>query len=162
MPTLEALTCINFQYGIVNNVGVTAQDIFNEVNNTLKTGLIIATRNVTIEILNETYPREQEEANRHLRTRQLEEDAEWKRKSSSLLLTLHDDETYSTNRMNRYLQIDSSSSQTQKAVNYGIGNVYRLEDKPFSDMMIGGKKGTWNFALNDPRKRKLPSSTYLL
>ena len=58
--------------------------------------------------------------------------------------------------MNRYLQIDSSSSQTQKAVNYGIGNVYRLEDKPFSDMMIGGKKGTWNFALNDPRKRKLP------
>jgi hypothetical protein len=39
-------------------VGFDADDIFNEVNNTLKTGLEIATRNVTIENLNSTYPRD--------------------------------------------------------------------------------------------------------
>jgi hypothetical protein len=59
VPTPEALTCVNFQYGITNDVGVTADEIFNEVNNTLKVGLLIATRNITIETLNETFPREE-------------------------------------------------------------------------------------------------------
>jgi hypothetical protein len=58
VPTPEALTCVNFQYGIGNSNGFTADEIFNEINNTLKTGLIIATRNVTIETLNSTMPRE--------------------------------------------------------------------------------------------------------
>jgi hypothetical protein len=57
LPLLEDLLCLNFQYGLVNNAGYNASDLFNEVNNTLKTGLIIATRNITIEILNGTYPR---------------------------------------------------------------------------------------------------------
>jgi hypothetical protein len=57
LPSLEDLLCLNFQYGLVNNAGYNASDLFNEVNNTLKTGLIIATRNITIEILNGTYPR---------------------------------------------------------------------------------------------------------
>ena len=48
--------CITFQYGIVNNAGFTASDIFNMVNNTLKTGLIIAAADVTIEILNTSFP----------------------------------------------------------------------------------------------------------
>lgn len=60
VPTPEALTCVSFQYGIQNNAGFDSQAIFNEVNNTLKTGLIIATENVTIEILNASYPRDGE------------------------------------------------------------------------------------------------------
>jgi hypothetical protein len=58
VPTPEALTCVNFQYGITNDVGVTADEIFDEVNNTLKTGLLIATRTIAIETLNETFPQE--------------------------------------------------------------------------------------------------------
>ncbi|KAG7350458.1 hypothetical protein IV203_009818 [Nitzschia inconspicua] len=58
-PTPEELTCVNFQYGISNSDGFTAEDIFNEIGNTLKTGLIIATRNVTIETLNTTFPRDE-------------------------------------------------------------------------------------------------------
>jgi hypothetical protein len=58
VPTADNLTCVSFQYGIVNTAGFDAEDIFNEVNNTLKTGLLIATRNITIETLNETYPRD--------------------------------------------------------------------------------------------------------
>lgn len=50
------MTCVNFQYGISNDDGFTAEDIFNEVNNTFKTGLLIATENVTIETLTEAYP----------------------------------------------------------------------------------------------------------
>lgn len=57
LPSLEDLLCLNFQYGLVNSAGFNASDLFNEVNNTLKTGLIIATRNITIEIINGTYPR---------------------------------------------------------------------------------------------------------
>jgi hypothetical protein len=57
-PTPEGLTCVSFQYGIGNSDGFTAEDIFNEIDNTLKTGLILATRNVTIETLNTTYPRD--------------------------------------------------------------------------------------------------------
>ncbi|KAL3902729.1 MAG: hypothetical protein SGILL_010720, partial [Bacillariaceae sp.] len=57
-PTPEGLSCVSFQYGIGNSDGFTADDIFNEVDNTLKMGLILATRNVTIEILNSTFPRD--------------------------------------------------------------------------------------------------------
>jgi hypothetical protein len=57
-PTPENLTCVRFQYGISNDNGFSASDIFNEVNNTYKTGLLIATRNVTVETLNATYPRD--------------------------------------------------------------------------------------------------------
>lgn len=67
MPTPEALACVDFQYGIVNSDGYDADDIFNEVGNTLKTGLLIATRNITIEVLNETYPRD--DSQRFLRRR---------------------------------------------------------------------------------------------
>lgn len=58
-PTPDELTCVDFQYGIGNSDGFTADDIFNQVGNTLKTGLVIATRNVTIETLNTTFPREE-------------------------------------------------------------------------------------------------------
>jgi hypothetical protein len=58
VPTPEALSCVSFQYGIQNSGGYTAEDIMNQTNNTLKTGLLIATRNVTIGILNETFPRD--------------------------------------------------------------------------------------------------------
>ena len=44
--------CITFQFGIVNNVGLDADDIFKMSGNTLKTGLIIATENITIKSLN--------------------------------------------------------------------------------------------------------------
>jgi hypothetical protein len=57
VPTPEELTCVNFQYGLGNSDGFTAEDIFNERNNTLKTGLVLATRNVTIDTLNTTLPR---------------------------------------------------------------------------------------------------------
>jgi len=44
--------CITIQFGIVNNVGVEADEIFEMSGNTLKTGLIIATENITIKSLN--------------------------------------------------------------------------------------------------------------
>lgn len=50
--------CIGFQYELMNNRSLSAEDIFNEVNNTIKTGLEIATREIVIEILNETFPRD--------------------------------------------------------------------------------------------------------
>jgi hypothetical protein len=59
-PTPDTLLCVNFQYGIENDAGYDAEIIFNEVNNTYKSGLIIATRNITIQSLNETYPQDQE------------------------------------------------------------------------------------------------------
>jgi hypothetical protein len=58
VPAPEPLACVSFQYGISNDNGFSASDIFNEVNNTYKTGLILATRNVTIETLNATFPRD--------------------------------------------------------------------------------------------------------
>jgi hypothetical protein len=73
VPTPEALTCVGFQYGIQNSAGFDADDIFNEVNNTLKTGLIIATANVTIQVLNASYPRQDVEDNtsrRNLKSQQ--------------------------------------------------------------------------------------------
>ena len=48
---------MGFQYELMNNRSLSADDIFNEVNNTLKTGLMIATKTIVINILNETYPR---------------------------------------------------------------------------------------------------------
>jgi hypothetical protein len=57
-PTPEHLTCVSFQYGTSNDNGFDASDLFNEVNNTYKTGLILATRSVTIETLNATFPRD--------------------------------------------------------------------------------------------------------
>jgi len=59
-PTPDRLLCVTFQYGIENDHGYDAEDILNEVNNTYKSGLIIATRNATIQSLNESYPRDQE------------------------------------------------------------------------------------------------------
>jgi hypothetical protein len=41
----------------VNNRSLTADDVLNENNNTLKTGLIEATETLVIRILNETFPR---------------------------------------------------------------------------------------------------------
>lgn len=58
MPTPEALVCMSFQYGIFNSAGIGADDIFNEVGNTLKTGLLIATATIVSEFLNENYPRD--------------------------------------------------------------------------------------------------------
>ena len=42
---------------MINNQSLTADDIMNEVDNSLKSGLIEATRTTVINILNETYPR---------------------------------------------------------------------------------------------------------
>jgi hypothetical protein len=55
------LLCLNFQYGIKNNKGLSSDDIENEFNNTFKSDLIIATRDITIKVLNETFPRDAEE-----------------------------------------------------------------------------------------------------
>lgn len=59
VPSIEQpeTLCINFQYQVVNNQSLSADDIMNEVDNTLKSGLIAATRTTVITILNETYPR---------------------------------------------------------------------------------------------------------
>jgi hypothetical protein len=54
------LVCFSFQYAIANNVGLDAQDLWYERNNTLKTGLESAARNITIQALNATYPRDEE------------------------------------------------------------------------------------------------------
>jgi hypothetical protein len=57
VPTPELLTCAMFQYGISNNNGLTGDDLFFERGNTFKTGLLIATENITITILNSNFPR---------------------------------------------------------------------------------------------------------
>jgi hypothetical protein len=59
-PTPETLVCFSFQYATVNNAGLDAQDLWYERNNTLKTGLESAARNITIRALNATYPRDEE------------------------------------------------------------------------------------------------------
>lgn len=48
--------CVDFQYVVRNQVGLDADAIFNEDDNSVLQGLRIATRNITIEILNGTYP----------------------------------------------------------------------------------------------------------
>ena len=56
LAPIETL-CIDFQYEIVNSKSLSADDIMNEVDNSLKNGLIEATRTTVINILNATYPR---------------------------------------------------------------------------------------------------------
>ena len=52
---------MNFQYGIRNDEGLTSADIENEIGNSYKSDLIVATRFVTIQALNETFPEDAEE-----------------------------------------------------------------------------------------------------
>ena len=54
VPTPEALICVTFQYGVSNNNGFSAEDLFNENGNTFKTGLLVATETVLINVLNAT------------------------------------------------------------------------------------------------------------
>jgi hypothetical protein len=51
-PTL----CVNFQYVLTNDANLTADDIFNEVDNTLKPGLLVATETTVVSILNASFP----------------------------------------------------------------------------------------------------------
>lgn len=60
-PTPDKLVCVHFQYGIENDEGITARDILEENNNSYKNDLIAATRNITLQILNETYPHDSNE-----------------------------------------------------------------------------------------------------
>mmetsp|Transcript_1124 Transcript_1124/g.2394 ORF Transcript_1124/g.2394 Transcript_1124/m.2394 type:complete len:399 (-) Transcript_1124:198-1394(-) len=53
-PTPSDLVCVNFQYGVENTDGFSSEDIENEVGNTYKSGLLTATRAVTINALNAT------------------------------------------------------------------------------------------------------------
>lgn len=55
-PTISGLLCIKFQYSLGNELNLTASDIFNEVNNTLKSRLIIATEVTVTNILNASFP----------------------------------------------------------------------------------------------------------
>lgn len=55
-PTFDDLLCVNFLYGLTNEKGFDASDIFDMVNNTFRTGLEVATRAITIRVLNETFP----------------------------------------------------------------------------------------------------------
>ncbi|CAB9501886.1 expressed unknown protein [Seminavis robusta] len=54
-PTLPTL-CVDFQYVVRNQVGLDADAIFNEDNNSVLNGLKQATKNITIDILNGDYP----------------------------------------------------------------------------------------------------------
>jgi hypothetical protein len=47
---------VDFAYTVRNSLGLSASDIFNEVNNTIKADLITATNEVVINTLNETFP----------------------------------------------------------------------------------------------------------
>ena len=57
---------VEVTYDIANDCGLDSQAIMNEVNNTLKSGLIAATTTATISILNETYPRVDDDLRRQL------------------------------------------------------------------------------------------------
>jgi hypothetical protein len=62
------LLCLPFAYTLENTTGFSSEDIFNEVDNTIKERLIAATEVVTINILNSTQPKIQNPSlNRHLR-----------------------------------------------------------------------------------------------
>jgi hypothetical protein len=56
MPSQADLVCVEFSFLLNNDIGLSAEDLLNEVNNTLKTGLEIAGRNITIEIMNTSFP----------------------------------------------------------------------------------------------------------
>lgn len=106
MPTPEELTCVDFQYGIGNSDGFSADDIFNEQGNTLKTGLIIATRNVTIETLNTTFPRD--ESGRRVK-RNLQRN-HWPMKSSTNINAFLAFRPYELFRIHDFASGSSSSS----------------------------------------------------
>lgn len=57
---------VEVTYDIANDCGLDAQAIMNEVDNTLKSGLIAATTTTTIDILNQTYPRIEDDTKRSL------------------------------------------------------------------------------------------------
>ena len=63
------LLCVTWIYSLNNRAGLDADDIMNEVNNTLKTGLEAAFDSVTINILNETFPDGDAGRRRDLRAR---------------------------------------------------------------------------------------------
>ena len=63
--TVENLL-VEVTYDIANDCGVDSQAVMNEVDNTLKTGLIAATTTTTIDILNTTYPRAGDDNRRQL------------------------------------------------------------------------------------------------
>jgi hypothetical protein len=65
-PTGNDTLCVQFFYSLKNTAGLSADDIMDEVNNTLKTGLELATRNITIGILNSTFPASASSASRAL------------------------------------------------------------------------------------------------
>mmetsp|Transcript_6738 Transcript_6738/g.15303 ORF Transcript_6738/g.15303 Transcript_6738/m.15303 type:complete len:434 (+) Transcript_6738:193-1494(+) len=52
--------CLNFQYGLVNDEGFTSDDLENEIGNSYRSGLLNATRNITIQVLNETLSKDPE------------------------------------------------------------------------------------------------------
>lgn len=148
-PTPDTLVCVNFQYGIENDAGYDAEMIFNEVNNTYKSGLIIATSNITIQSLNETYPQDQE-GGRYLQKRIQSQQQKQKQSSSHRGLTVKDigrfqlDEIGSTEndsskerrrRRAVYLpdtssQIDSSSSIDDNNVNDSRRLAFYTESYP--------------------------------
>jgi hypothetical protein len=82
-PTPDTLLCVNFQYGIENDAGYDAEMIFNEDNNTYKSGLIIATGNITIQSLNETYPQDQKGGRYLQKTIQSQQQQQQQQQSSS-------------------------------------------------------------------------------
>jgi len=57
---------VQIEYDLKQNNcdGFSANNIMNEMNNTLKEGLVVATSTITIGILNETYPRTEDNAGR--------------------------------------------------------------------------------------------------
>lgn len=67
-PTPLDLACVNFQYGIENTDGFSSEELENEVGNTYKSGLITATRTVTILALNATLPRDRKKRDPEKRT----------------------------------------------------------------------------------------------
>lgn len=55
-PDPGDLLCIDFGYSFENQLNLTAEDIMTSNGTDIKTGLLIATREITIKILNETFP----------------------------------------------------------------------------------------------------------
>lgn len=65
-PTFEGECCFDFQYGIINNEGFDANDILTMDGNSLLTGLLIATENVTVSVLDSIEDGEQRLLNNDL------------------------------------------------------------------------------------------------
>ena len=62
---------VTITYDLSNDCGLTAEAIMNEEDNTLKEGLVAATTTITIGILNQTFPRveDEEPTRRNVRAR---------------------------------------------------------------------------------------------